>query len=185
MMDGPSGSVAGDDRARLAAIGELTAGVAHQINNPLLAILGLTELMLVDAEPGSKTKERLELVYSSGTEIKDSIRSLVEFARERPDERASVSLTEVVRETVDLFRRISAARHIELVEPYTRESTFVEASRCRLEQLFVSALSSACDGRSEAAAVCVSVQRDGRQVVAQIGEPGGAACFVLRLPTSE
>jgi signal transduction histidine kinase len=184
-MGGPAGSVAGDDRARLIAIGELTAGVAHQINNPLFAILGLTELLLLDAAPGTRTQQRLELVHSSGTEIKDSIRSLVEFARDRADERVSVPLAEVVRHTVELFRRISAARQVEIVERYTCESTFVEASRSRLEQLFVSVLSNVCDARSDAAEVCVSVQRDGRHVVARVDAQDDGACLVLRLPASE
>ena len=184
-MCGPADSVAGGDRARLVAIGELTAGVAHQINNPLFAILGLTELLLLDAAPGTKTHERLELVHSSGTEIKDSIRSLLEFARDRADERTTVPLAEVVRHAVELFRSISAARQFEIVERYTSESTFVEASRSRLEQLVVSVLSNVCDARSDAAEVCVSVQREGHQVVARVDGQADGTCLVLRLPASE
>ena len=56
---------------RLAAIGELAAGVAHEINNPLFAILGLTEFLLKETEPGTLAHKRLELIQQSGVEIKE------------------------------------------------------------------------------------------------------------------
>src|SRR4029077_20670154 len=56
---------------KLAAIGELAAGVRHEIKNPLFAILGLTEFLLKEADPGSKAKQRLELIQQTGLEIKE------------------------------------------------------------------------------------------------------------------
>jgi len=51
--------------------------LAHRINNPLFGILGLTELLLAEAEAGSRTRERLELIHSSALEIKQIVRDLV------------------------------------------------------------------------------------------------------------
>ena len=65
---------------KLAAIGELAAGVAHEINNPLFAILGLTEFLLKEAEPGSKAHQRLVLIQQTGLEIKEIVRALLDFA---------------------------------------------------------------------------------------------------------
>lgn len=52
--------------------------LAHQINNPLFAIVGLTELLLSEAEEGSRTRERLELIHDSALEIKRIVRTHAE-----------------------------------------------------------------------------------------------------------
>ncbi|HET7138379.1 MAG TPA: histidine kinase dimerization/phospho-acceptor domain-containing protein [Gaiellaceae bacterium] len=49
--------------------------LAHEINNPLFAILGLTELLLAEVEKGSRMQERLELIHDSALEIKEIVRT--------------------------------------------------------------------------------------------------------------
>jgi signal transduction histidine kinase len=49
--------------------------LAHEINNPLFAILGLTELLLAEVEEGSRTHRRLELIHDSALEIKEIVRA--------------------------------------------------------------------------------------------------------------
>jgi signal transduction histidine kinase len=49
--------------------------LAHEINNPLFAILGLTELLLAEVEKGSRMQERLELIHDSALEIKEIVRA--------------------------------------------------------------------------------------------------------------
>ncbi|HEX5448873.1 MAG TPA: PAS domain S-box protein, partial [Gaiellaceae bacterium] len=89
---------------KLAAIGELAAGVAHEINNPLFAILGMTEFLLLEAEPGSKARERLELIQQTGGEIKEIVRGLLDFARDTNDDQQLVSAADIVHSTLDLVR---------------------------------------------------------------------------------
>jgi PAS domain S-box-containing protein len=157
---------------KLASIGELAAGVAHEINNPLFAILGLTEFLLEDAEPGSKARERLEIIRTTGIEIRDIVRSLLDFARERSDELVTVSLAEVVRQTVELFRRTSAAKHIEIVERYGDEPMLVEASPNQLKQIFVNLLSNARQAMPAGGEVTIAVESEGGHVVARVADTG-------------
>jgi PAS domain S-box-containing protein len=157
---------------KLAAIGELAAGVAHEINNPLFAILGLTEFLLEDAEPGSKARERLETIRATGLEIRDIVRSLLDFARERSDELMTVSLAAVAGQTVELFRHTSAAKHIELVERYTDEPTLVEGSPNQLKQIFVNLLSNARQAMPAGGRVTLAVEREGAHVVARVEDTG-------------
>ena len=95
---------------KLASIGELAAGVAHEINNPLFAILGLVEFLLMEAEPGTKSRDRLEVIQGTALEIKEIVRALLDFARERSDELSLISLNDVAAQTVELMRRTSAAQ---------------------------------------------------------------------------
>jgi PAS domain S-box-containing protein len=157
---------------KLASIGELAAGVAHEINNPLFAILGLTEFLLEDSEPGSKARERLGIIRSTGLEIRDIVRSLLDFARERSDELVAVSLAEVARQTVELFRKTSAANHIEIVEAYADEPMLVEASPNQLKQIFVNLLSNARQALAGGGEVTIAVQHEGAHVVARVSDTG-------------
>ncbi len=157
---------------KLAAIGELAAGVAHEINNPLFAILGLVEFLLKDAEPGSKAHERLTLVQQTGLEIKEIVRSLLDFARENSEERHLVALEEVVAQTIDLIRRTSASKGIELVERYESGGAIVNASPNQIKQIFLNLLGNSRQAMPEGGTITVEVRREGDRVLAHVADTG-------------
>lgn len=158
---------------KLATIGELAAGVAHEINNPLFAILGLVEFLLKDAEVGTKGHERLVLIQRTGLEIKEIVRALLDFAREPSDERAPVSVADAARETVELFRRTSAAKASDLRADYTDEDTVVDGSGNQLKQIFLNLLANATHSVGGAGGeVDLAVKRDGDWVVATVSDTG-------------
>ncbi len=86
---------------RLSAIGELVAGVAHEINNPLQAIVGCTELMLEEAT-GSALAPDLEVVRREATRAGQIVRNLLSFVRRGAPNRTPEDLNEIVRMTVSL-----------------------------------------------------------------------------------
>jgi PAS domain S-box-containing protein len=158
---------------KLATIGELAAGVAHEINNPLFAILGLVEFLLKDAEAGTKGHERLVLIQRTGLEIKEIVRALLDFAREPSDERVPVSVADAARETIELFRRTSAAKASELRADYTAEDTVVDGSGNQLKQIFLNLLANATHSVGGAGGeVDLAVERDGDWVVATVSDTG-------------
>lgn len=157
---------------KLATIGELAAGVAHEINNPLFAILGLIEFLLKEIEPGTKAYDRILLIQQTGLEIKEIVRALLDFAREPSDERALVSVGDAARETVELLRRTSSAKGIELVEDYTEEPTLVVGSPNQLKQIFLNLVTNASQELRGDGVVEIVVRREGDRVVATVSDNG-------------
>jgi PAS domain S-box-containing protein len=160
------------ESGKLAAIGQLAAGVAHEINNPLFAILGLVEFLLKDAGPGTKAHERLVLVQQTALEIKEIVRALLDFAREPADVTTTMSVQEVAAQTVDLVRRTIAAKDIEIVERYGEEPTIVSGSPNQLKQVFLNLLTNAQQAMPEGGTVTVAVERRGDLVRATVSDTG-------------
>jgi two-component system NtrC family sensor kinase len=157
---------------KLAAIGQLAAGVAHEINNPLFAILALTEFMLKDSVPGTKERERLELIQETGLEIKEIVRALLDFARENADERHVVPLEDVIRSTVDLIRRTNAHKGVELVDTYDDSGALVNASANQLKQVFLNLTANARQAMPNGGTIRVDMRRAGNSVIATVSDDG-------------
>jgi PAS domain S-box-containing protein len=158
---------------KLAAIGELAAGVAHEVNNPLFAILGLVEFLLKDSEPGTKAHDRLQLIQSTALEIKEIVRSLLDFARESSNERAVVSLDEVIRETVTLVSRTTAGHGVEMVEELGEGPFRVEASPNQLKQVFLNLIANARQAMPDGGTIRISLTADEDAVEAVVSDTGG------------
>ncbi|HET7045601.1 MAG TPA: ATP-binding protein [Gaiellaceae bacterium] len=157
---------------KLAAIGELSAGVAHEINNPLFAILGLVGFLLEEAAPGTKTHERLELIQTTANEIKQITRALLDFARESPDERRVVALDEVVRETVGLIRRTSASKGVEIEDPSGDGVFLVDGSPNELKQIFLNLLANARQAMPGGGRISIGLAEEPGHVTATVADTG-------------
>lgn len=158
--------------ARLALVGELSPGVAHEINNPLFAVLGLVEFLLMDAEPGTKARERLELVQTTGLEIKEIVRALVDFSRARGDVE-SATLDEAAARAADLARRTSLAKSVELTVRFEDETVTTRARRSDLEQALLGLIVRTMQAAGEPGSVTVDVSRTEGWAVARIRHGGG------------
>jgi two-component system NtrC family sensor kinase len=157
---------------KLAAIGELAAGVAHEINNPLFAILGLTEFLLKESEPESKGRHRLELIQQTGLEIKEIVRALLDFARENAEDRHVTPLEDIVRATIDLVRRTNAHKGVEIVDSYDGSQALVNASANQLKQIFLNLVGNARQAMPNGGTVSVDVRREGNVMLTTVHDDG-------------
>ena len=89
--------------AKLAAVGELAAGVAHEINNPLMIILGNCELALLDMPAESRGLTRLKIIEAEATRAGKITRDLLNFARRREPRREPVAVEALVERAVELL----------------------------------------------------------------------------------
>jgi PAS domain S-box-containing protein len=157
---------------KLAAIGELAAGVAHEVNNPLFAILGLVEFLLKDIESGTKSHERLQLIQSTALEIKEIVRSLLDFARESSDEHMVIALDDVIRETVKLVHKTTAGHGVDIVEELDGAPFLVEGSSNQLKQVFLNLIGNARQAMPNGGTIRISLTADAEAVTAVVRDDG-------------
>jgi signal transduction histidine kinase len=121
---------------RLAAVGQLVSGVAHEINNPLQAILGFAELLQMQPDVPDSVKGDLRLIQKESARACNIIRNLALFARQQPGEAAPVRLTDVITSVAELRQRRLESEQIELrVED--RSTQYVSAILTELQQVLL------------------------------------------------
>jgi len=121
---------------RLAAVGQLVSGVAHEINNPLQAILGFAELLQMQADVSESVKADLVLIQKESARACNIIRNLAMFARQQPGEAAPMRLTDLIASVAELRQRRLASEQIELrVEDSSTQ--YVSAVLTELQQVLL------------------------------------------------
>ncbi|MCI0519775.1 MAG: GAF domain-containing protein [Chloroflexi bacterium] len=90
--------------ARLAAVGEMAAGIAHELNNPLTTVMGFIELILEELSADSPYHADLELALSEAQRAREVVRRLLDFSRQSANVRAASDLNELLREVLALMQ---------------------------------------------------------------------------------
>jgi signal transduction histidine kinase len=119
---------------RLAAVGLLVSGVAHEINNPLQAILGFAELLQMQAQVPESVKSDLRLIQKESARACNIIRNLALFARQQPGQPGTVRLTDVISSVAELRQRRLETEDIELLVD-DRSTGYVLAVFTELQQV--------------------------------------------------
>jgi PAS domain S-box-containing protein len=124
---------------RLSAVGQLVAGVAHEINNPLQAVMGFTEL-LVDAEDRPDVRADLLQIRADAGRAAKIVHSLLLFARRETLERSVADLNEIVRSTLALRAFDYRTRLITLEQHLSSDVPLIVANREQVQQILVNLL---------------------------------------------
>jgi signal transduction histidine kinase len=102
------------ESARLAAIGEIAAGVAHELNNPLTTIAGFTELVLDDLPVDARPREDLALVLQEARRARDVVRRLLDFSRQDESLRIPADINEILGEALALVHHLARVNGVEI-----------------------------------------------------------------------
>lgn len=126
---------------RLAAVGELAAGVAHEVNNPINTIINCAQLL----KDGDALQENCDTIISEGERIAVIVRDLLQFARDDRESPQSTSITDVIHRTVRLIGENFRRHGISLVVDLQPECRPVRASPQQLQQVLLNLFMNAKD----------------------------------------
>lgn len=98
---------------RLAAVGEMAAGIAHEINNPLTSVVGFSALLLEENLPPD-IKEQLKIIADGSQRVKEIVRRMLTFARQVKPMKTSASINELIDATLDLRSYVLRTANIEV-----------------------------------------------------------------------
>jgi PAS domain S-box-containing protein len=134
---------------KMATIGRLVSGVAHEINNPLAAILGFTDLLLENPAVPASAREDLQIILQETQRTKVIVQDLLSFARQRPVQRELVQVNAVLRQTIKLRSYDFASHGVEVVEEFDENLSPALGDAQQLQQVFLNILNNAYDAVQE------------------------------------
>jgi two-component system NtrC family sensor kinase len=130
---------------KLASIGRLSSGIAHEIGNPIGIIIGYLGLIKHDDIPDAERKEFIDRAESEINRINKIIRKLLDLSRTSSEGLESVSVHEIIEDIVDVFKVQSKMSDIDLELDLTAEKNIVMADPNQLRQVFLNLMINAAD----------------------------------------
>jgi two-component system NtrC family sensor kinase len=148
---------------KLASVGKLAAGIAHEINNPLGGVLIYSHLLLEETDKDSSQYANLKKIVKETTRCKDIVKGLLEFARPRDPEMILTDINETVDRSLSIMERQALFQNINLRKNYSADLPKIIADSAQLQQVFMNIIINAAE----------AMDGDGTLIIRTLLEEGG------------
>jgi two-component system NtrC family sensor kinase len=168
--------------AKLAAVGKLAAGVAHEINNPLTGVLAYAEDLLEEAAPDDERRTDYEVIVRETLRCRDIVRNLLDFARQDDPHIQTIDLNDVIDKSLVLIERLPRFQDIEIQRRPAPEPLLVAADSRQLQQVVLNLIINANDAMNQKGTITITSgsSDDGRHHFLSVMDTGPGVPETLR-----
>lgn len=156
---------------RLAGLGELAAGVAHEIRNPLTAVKGFSQVLEEELPGDDEKREYTGIIIREVNRLERMVEGLLAFARPAPSRFRMENLAAIMDETLVLVENGAFRRRISVLRDYCRD-TRAEVDREQIKQVFLNLLLNSAQAIQGQGSVSIAIKREAEQVSVAIGDTG-------------
>ncbi|NIQ11592.1 MAG: HAMP domain-containing protein, partial [Gammaproteobacteria bacterium] len=129
---------------KLASLGELVAGIAHEINNPLAGILMFANMFVEDERLGEDQRADAATIVHETQRCADIVKRLLDFSRTSIPDKQMKSLSDIMENTLALVEHHAAVNDVQIIRQYGVNLPQIEVDPTQLEQVFINLLVNAC-----------------------------------------
>jgi len=156
---------------KLAAMGTLSAGVAHEVNNPLASISSLIQMMQ-RKELDDDTKEKLKLISTQISRITQVTKDMMDFARVRPAAKILIEINEIIEKSLRLASFDKSFQKLELIKDFEENLPEILADSDQLQQVFLNLLLNARDAMPSGGELLIETAQTENEIFIEISDSG-------------
>ena len=134
---------------KLASLGRLAAGVAHEINNPLTGVLTFSSLLLRHTDENDPQREDLETIVQETNRCKEIVKGLLEFSRQTEPHKKQGDVNEIIREALSLMENQALIQSVKVVQELNADVPGIVVDTDQIQQVFINVILNALDAMPE------------------------------------
>lgn len=160
-------------KEKLASVGQLAAGVAHEINNPLGTILLFADMLYKDLPEEDPKRSDLRMILNETTRCKAIVADLLNFARQQQVMAQETDVNSLLEKVIEGVQPLPAYREVEIIRDFSPDLPIIQSDPSQLQQVFVNLLNNAAEAINGKGTIALSTQDvDGQWVEIKVADSG-------------
>jgi two-component system NtrC family sensor kinase len=153
---------------RLALVGQLSANVAHELNNPLQGIVAFSHLLLERTTSEDPSRAFLEKIVGQANRARDIIRGLLDFSRQRKPDKTLSDVNSILRDCISLVKNQALFQNIEVIDQLRDDIPMIVVDPSQIERVFVNLIINAAEAMDGSGRLTMKTQFDSQEEMLEI-----------------
>jgi two-component system NtrC family sensor kinase len=157
---------------KLSSLGKLSAGIAHEINQPLTGVLTFASLLQKKYKDDDPTRKDLEIIVRETKRIRGIVQRVLDFARETPLKKKALQIQQIVDQTLGIVEHQECFFGVTIKKEYDLKVPEVVIDPSQMEQVFLNIILNAADAMNGSGTLTVRTRADQKWVMVDLEDTG-------------